>query len=91
MIEWSSGCPSFEACSFDLVLNEALPTGTTLEAKLWMPAMGHGSSPPEVRAMGPTLWHVSEVYFIMAGLWEVQLKLIRDGKKIDETSLSSHL
>lgn len=62
--------------------------------KLWMPSMGHGSSPvkvvPTVDASGthvPGVYDASEVYFVMPGAWEIWVQL-RQGKQVlDEAKI----
>lgn len=55
-----------------------------LRAQLWMPGMNHGSTPTEVDRLGPGLYRVREVYFIMPGAWEIRLQVWRDGELRDE-------
>ncbi len=88
---WQTGCPSFDACSFTVNLKDPLDSGEELFAELWMPSMGHGSSPFTVRALGPTSWEFSDVYFIMPGNWEVVLKIKSGGQAIDEIRLDYRL
>ena len=43
---------------------------------LWMPAMGHGSSPTKVgKQSGVGSYLVNKIYFTMPGEWEVRLTL----------------
>lgn len=63
--------------------------------KLWMPSMGHGSSPVRVETLLdsgkvaiPGIFRVSEVFFVMGGEWEIWIQLrdgtvVRDQAKID--------
>jgi len=67
----------------------------TVFAKLWMPSMGHGSSPiklsPSRDSSGdviPGIFEASQVYFIMGGAWEVRVQL-RAGTRVDEESIFS--
>ena len=66
----------------------------TVSAKLWMPSMGHGSSPVTVQrhldasgAALPGIFDVSKVYFSMPGPWEVWLQLKQDGKVVEQAKL----
>lgn len=52
---------------------------SSLTVKLWMPEMGHGSSPVTVTQFGVNKYRVTEAYFIMPGQWEVQVKFTLDG------------
>lgn len=47
-----------------------------INVELWMPSMGHGSAPTKVFVDPdiPTLLHVTNVYFIMGGDWEIRIK-----------------
>lgn len=54
--------------------------------KLWMPEMGHGSSPVITRpalesggAVIPGVFNVTDVYFVMPGEWEIITQLRQDG------------
>jgi len=40
---------------------------------LWMPDMGHGSAPVTLNALDPVHYKISQAFFIMPGLWEVQV------------------
>ena len=84
-LQWSVGCPNLtDGCSFDLIFNQAVPTGAILASELWMPSMGHGSSPVEITQVGSSHWNVSEAYFIMPGLWQLKLKLTLPDGSSDE-------
>ncbi len=56
------------------------PAGLRVAVKLWMPDMGHGSSPVKVvrpmNASGMTetgLYRAEEVHFVMPGAWEIRV------------------
>jgi hypothetical protein len=58
--------------------------------KLWMPTMGHGSTPvkvaPKLDAQGaavPGVYSATEVGFVMGGKWEVWLQL-KDGAQVTD-------
>ncbi|MEN0057818.1 MAG: hypothetical protein AAGB31_03205 [Bdellovibrio sp.] len=55
-----------------------------LTAHLWMPSMGHGSAPLRIDSLSPAKFHLSRMYFIMPGDWEVRLLLKKDGQVIDQ-------
>ena len=42
---------------------------------LWMPSMGHGSSPVKVQKVADGVYRASQVYFIMPGDWEIRLQI----------------
>jgi hypothetical protein len=48
---------------------------------LWMPDMGHGSSPLSVKQFGVNKYNVTKAYFVMSGLWLVRLKFSLAGEK----------
>lgn len=63
--------------------------------KLWMPSMGHGSSPiTTVQAHDsgnqsiPGVYEGKNVYFIMNGAWEVHVQL-RSGSKVQEEAIAN--
>ncbi|MBY0518635.1 MAG: FixH family protein [Bacteriovoracaceae bacterium] len=86
-LRWSSGCPSFDGCSLQIDLSEPLPSGSELFGELWMPSMGHGSSPFTIKQIGPSSWVFSDIYFIMAGDWQLKIKVKNDGRSQDEIRL----
>jgi hypothetical protein len=49
-----------------------------VEVKLWMPSMGHGSSPVKIEKVGLGLYKVTRVYFIMPGEWEIRIQITRE-------------
>ncbi|MBI3554828.1 MAG: FixH family protein, partial [Deltaproteobacteria bacterium] len=60
--------------------------------KLWMPAMGHGSSPVNVAhavdqggANVPGVFKATNVYFVMPGDWDVHVQLKNGSKVVEET------
>lgn len=42
--------------------------------RLWMPSMGHGSAPLKIQDLGGGIFQVTNVYFIMPGDWQIQLR-----------------
>jgi hypothetical protein len=54
----------------------------TLTVVLWMPAMGHGSSPATIEKMDTGIYHVTNAYFIMPGEWEVRFQLLNDQSQV---------
>jgi len=41
---------------------------------LWMPSMGHGSSPVKIEKIATGYYRVSRVYFIMPGDWDLIIR-----------------
>jgi hypothetical protein len=56
----------------------ATPAQEITQVKLWMPDMGHGSSPTTLELANGGCTRVSKVNFMMPGLWEIHL-IYRDG------------
>ncbi len=61
----------------------------TIEVVLWMPDMGHGSAPTQISRVVdsngnvvPGRYAVRNIYFVMGGLWEVQVVITdKNGQK----------
>lgn len=53
---------------------------------LWMPGMGHGSSPVNVNKVSEGHYKVSNVFFVMKGEWEIHIQ-IKDGDKLIEEAV----
>jgi hypothetical protein len=56
----------------------------TVAVKLWMPTMGHGSSPVQIAPVDPNTYRISDVYFVMAGRWEIHVQLKNGSTLVDE-------
>ena len=76
----------------------AIDPGHPVAVKLWMPSMGHGSSPVKVAPLksstGSTLpgeYEVSEVYFVMPGAWEIWVQLKQGSKVLDQAKIEIKL
>lgn len=63
--------------------------------RLWMPSMGHGSAPVRVEALGGGVFRMTNVYFLMPGDWQIQLKYrligVNDDEDMDEQGLNFNL
>jgi hypothetical protein len=66
----------------------------SVAVKLWMPDMGHGSSPVRVSTIRdagsldiPGLYRASQVYFIMPGRWEIWVQLKQEGQIIEQARI----
>lgn len=62
------------------LLDPALP----LKVILWMPSMGHGSSPVEVTRLSQGLYRVSRVFFSMPGTWQIRFQLMQGSTMVEE-------
>lgn len=98
-IDWKVGPELGESRFFLKSWNNALGTFSgpyvdlpyELKVVLWMPAMGHGSSPTKITKSNSGEYDVSSVYFIMNGKWDIKVQLIKDGKVFDEVVVSTTL
>ena len=50
---------------------------------LWMPSMGHGSSPVTITLIEDGIYKADDIFFIMPGPWEIRYQ-IKDGDKVVE-------
>lgn len=58
---------------------------------LWMPTMGHGSSPVKIKKIGTGLYDLSSLYFIMDGLWQIRVQLKSNGQVLEEQTFEINL
>jgi hypothetical protein len=58
---------------------------------LWMPAMGHGSSPVTVTAQGGGVYSVTKAYFIMPGAWDVRVQIKKNHQLFEQAVASVNL
>ena len=70
----------------------AKPPGNVV-VSLWMPAMGHGSLPPQITADQDHTgrYDVDDVLFSMGGDWEIWVSILADNQLIDKSKLSYRL
>jgi hypothetical protein len=59
-----------------------------LQVRLWMPSMGHGSSPLTVTKSAVGVYEVTGVWFSMPGQWEIQIKLQDENGVVSESSFA---
>lgn len=57
----------------------------SLRPFLWMPSMGHGSSPIEVTSVSTGIYQLKEIYFTMPGDWTLNLQL-KNGNQVIEAA-----
>jgi hypothetical protein len=50
---------------------------------LWMPSMGHGSSPVTVEKISSGVYKVDRVFFVMPGEWEIRIQ-IKNGNNVSD-------
>ncbi|MFZ4713699.1 MAG: hypothetical protein ACOYL6_08310 [Bacteriovoracaceae bacterium] len=53
---------------------------------LWMPSMGHGSSPVTLTTLSPGTYLVSDVFFNMLGTWDIRFQL-KNGNDVIEQQI----
>ncbi|WP_413581833.1 FixH family protein [Bdellovibrio sp. HCB288] len=96
-LEWTLGPQSPAESEFILKFwnkSDTVSGGTlvdpedTLSAILWMPSMGHGSSPVTIEKIETGVYRVRRVYFIMPGDWEVRIYLKNGSTVIDQATVS---
>lgn len=51
---------------------------------LWMPSMGHGSTPTETQRLDVGTYRVSKVFFIMPGEWDLKFQIKSGSEVTDE-------
>ena len=51
---------------------------------LWMPSMGHGSTPSVVSIVDIGTYLVEDVFFVMLGEWDLHFQIKVDGEVTDE-------
>ncbi|WP_413574795.1 FixH family protein [Bdellovibrio sp. HCB290] len=61
---------------------------SSLNVILWMPSMGHGSSPVTIEKIEPGVYRVRRVFFIMPGDWEIRISLKDGATSVDQATVS---
>ncbi len=77
-INWLSPINTTDSGHFLLISKNNLKSEDiprNFEVYLWMPSMGHGSSPVKVNRISAGIYEITDVYFIMEGDWEIRIKL----------------
>jgi hypothetical protein len=54
---------------------------------LWMPSMGHGSTPTQTSRVDQGTYRASNVFFIMPGEWEIRFQLKNGTEVVDEANI----
>lgn len=70
--------------SFEFKLDRPLKNNQTLNVYIWMPEMGHGSSPVEMKQLNSTDYIFSELAFIMPGLWVLHVEILENNQVVDQ-------
>ena len=50
---------------------------------LWMPEMGHGSSPTSISHLDTGTYRASDVFFVMPGHWQIKFQL-KNGNTVED-------
>ncbi len=58
---------------------------------LWMPSMGHGSSPITVKKLSAGIYELTTIYFIMDGAWELKVQTKNGNTVNDETTFEYNI
>ena len=83
-LKWIVSPSLDELSSFEITLERELKPGQTISSYIWMPDMGHGSSPIVVQQISTTTIQFTELAFIMPGLWTLHLEINENNKVIDQ-------
>lgn len=89
-MRWSKLPTESEVGAFEIRLYRKEDPTTTispssdLHVVLWMPSMNHGSSPVTTREIFPGVWEARDVFFIMAGPWDIRYQLRQDGRVLEQ-------
>ena len=59
-----------------------------VKLKLWMPEMGHGSSPTQIEMIDIGTFRARSVFFVMPGLWELKFQVWSDQVLSDEAMVN---
>jgi hypothetical protein len=55
---------------------------------LWMPSMGHGSSPVSVAKIDVGTYRASQVFFTMPGDWEIRIQRLVNGAVVEQAVIA---
>lgn len=61
-------------------------TISTPEVQLWMPSMGHGSTPTQVTQLDVGTYRAENVFFIMPGEWDIRFQ-IKNGDTVNDEAI----
>ncbi len=83
-----SGSLIFKVVRPNLLDGSAVPVDLELTPALvlWMPDMGHGSSPTHVEKIDTGSYRARDVFFVMPGEWEMKFQF-KDGDTVKDESV----
>lgn len=67
------------------------PQGNILAVSLWMPSMGHGSSPIRLTVRETGVVDATKIYFSMPGVWDLRILQKNGTQVIDQAAVSLNL
>ncbi len=83
-LKWVVSPTLDDLSSFEIEFDASLEADHSVHAYLWMPDMGHGSSPIEITSSDSLHYTFSELAFIMPGLWVLHLEILKNNQVIDQ-------
>ena len=94
-LEWEKKPTDEEFGSFILRTgqssNDPEDVDGNLAVVLWMPSMGHGSSPVTVERIAKGTYRASKVFFTMPGDWEIRIQRKVGGRVAEQTAIAIRL
>lgn len=94
-LEWEARPTDEEFGSFLLKTGASLDALEDVEGNLavvlWMPSMGHGSSPVTVERISKGTYRASKVFFTMPGDWEIRIQRKVGGRVAEQTAIAIRL
>jgi hypothetical protein len=78
---------SSSSMSSESMSSEAVNKDVQLHIFLWMPSMGHGSSPVNIVSEHDGSYWIEEIFFNMPGAWDIHIQLKNQHDVIDEIIL----
>lgn len=66
------------------LINTAEEIDGDVSVFLWMPSMGHGSSPVTVNSIGVGVYRAFDVFFSMSGDWEIHIQVKKNNEVKDQ-------
>ena len=85
-IQWEGPVSDEKENTFTLTFDQEVSAEVAVQ--LWMPSMGHGSSPVSIQKVGPGKYLVTRVFFIMPGDWDIRVQIKKNGQ-LDEQAIIS--
>lgn len=72
-------------------LRFSAPPGAAVSVRLFMPSMGHGSAPIKLQKVDEANYNATNVYFTMAGNWELIVSLKQGNQLVDQAVVKIEL